>query len=106
MCAPAAMARSAMQVSSAGSEGARRDRRWGEGHGVTARQACGGGRRRKNERPCYFGRWADKHTREYGFVFFLREMGPAPAKPRPDGSHGRMPVPSSNFKCGYYCDGA
>jgi hypothetical protein len=52
------------------------------------------------------------------FFFLPGEMGPTPAKPRPDGSHGRMLVldhyhlcfttivPSSNFKCGYYCDGA
>jgi hypothetical protein len=49
----------------------------GEGHDAAARRARGEGRGRTDEQPCYFGRRADKHTREWKFVLFsLTEMGP------------------------------
>jgi hypothetical protein len=64
-CAPAAMAGSAALPA------------MGEGHDAAARRARGEGRGRTDEQPCYFGRRADKHTREWKFVLFsLTEMGP------------------------------
>jgi hypothetical protein len=65
-----------------------RDGGGGEGQGAAADKRMVGEGARTDERPRYGGCRIDKQMSEWGFFLFLREIGPTPAEPRPDESHG------------------